>query len=301
MEENKIVEEKLSMLMDDKPFTEAEHDHFAKLLSNELKTFILARRGDLVVSKLPNKGKIADAIRGDKNLISLAFSCRVVSVILDSKLKEAEESEGNIGSVTEDERHTFLRHEVIVCIKNISTKASTYIMNEDWISLVRTVFDPTSTNMINIVSKECCDKADVLQKTLLSRLTNHIRRRITDKKKMEHWSLQWAAKNLSQMAALMVLFKHVKDDINCLDDNATLLNTPIFFVKVAGDESNKQGAYLHYDNNDGCWIRSGKVTGRGLKVKRQRRNNPRLHFTYAIRRNAVRGQILQAEKDSSII
>ena len=34
------------------------------------------------------------------------------------------------------------------------------------------------------------------------------------------------------MAALMVLFKHVKDDINCLDDNATLLNTPIFLLKL---------------------------------------------------------------------
>ena len=54
-----------------------------------------------------------------------------------------EESEGNIGSVTEDERDTFLQHEVVVCIKNISTKASTYTMNKDWFSLVRTVFDTT--------------------------------------------------------------------------------------------------------------------------------------------------------------
>ena len=69
------------------------------------------------------------------------------------------------------------------------------------------------------------------------------------------------------MAALMVLFNHVKDDISSLYDNVTLLNTPIFFVKVAGNESNKQGAYLHCDNNDDCWVRSGKVTGRGLKVR----------------------------------
>ena len=117
--------------MTDKPFTEAEHEHFAKLLSNELKTFILARRGDLLVSKLPNKGNIADAIRGDNNLIGLAFSWCAASVILDSKLKEAEESEGNIGSVTEYKRDTFLRHDVVVCIKKISNKASTYMMNED--------------------------------------------------------------------------------------------------------------------------------------------------------------------------
>ena len=117
IEENKIVEEKLSRFMVDKPFTEVEHEHFAKLLSNELKTFVLARRGDLLVSKLPNKGKIADAIRGDKNLISLAFSCRVASVILHSKLKEAEESEGNIGSVTEDDRDTFFGTKLLFALK----------------------------------------------------------------------------------------------------------------------------------------------------------------------------------------
>ena len=66
------------------------------------------------------------------------------------------------------------------------------MMNEDWISLVRTIFDPTSTNMINDANEGCCEKSDILQKILLRRLTNHIRHRITDKKKMEHWSLQGA-------------------------------------------------------------------------------------------------------------
>ena len=34
------------------------------------------------------------------------------------------------------------------------------------------------------------------------------------------------------MATLMILFNHVKDDISCLDDNATLLNRPIFLLKL---------------------------------------------------------------------
>ena len=102
------------------------------------------------------------------------------------------------------------------------------MINEDWILLVRTVFDPTSTNIINDVSEGCCEKVNILKKILLSQLTNHIHFRMTNKKKTEHWSLQWAAQNLSQMAAPMVLFNHVKDYISCLDDNATLLNAPIF-------------------------------------------------------------------------
>ena len=39
IEENKIVEKKLRRLMIDKPFTEAEHEYFAKLLSNKLKKY----------------------------------------------------------------------------------------------------------------------------------------------------------------------------------------------------------------------------------------------------------------------
>lgn len=142
-------EEKLCGLIVDKPINRAEHKHFAKLLSNELKPFILVRRVDLFVSKLPNKCKIAGAIRGDNNLIGLAFSCCAASVFLDSKLKEAEESEDNIGSVTEEERDTSLQHKVIICIKNITTKASNNMMIIDWIPLIRHIFDPTPTNMIN--------------------------------------------------------------------------------------------------------------------------------------------------------
>ena len=87
------------------------------------------------MSKLPNKDKIVDAIRGDNNLIGLTFNCRTVSVILDSKLKEADESEGNIGSVTEDERYTFLQHEVVVCIKKHLDKGI-YLHDEQRLDLI---------------------------------------------------------------------------------------------------------------------------------------------------------------------
>ena len=47
-----------------------------KIKGDELKIFILARKKDIPKSKLPKKGKLDDAIKGEKNLISLSFECR---------------------------------------------------------------------------------------------------------------------------------------------------------------------------------------------------------------------------------
>ena len=41
-----------------------------------MKGFILCRRTDLVKSKLPNKGKVSNAIAGENNLIAMAFECK---------------------------------------------------------------------------------------------------------------------------------------------------------------------------------------------------------------------------------
>ena len=265
--ENERVEQKICDMMSENSVSEAQHEHFAKCIGEELKSFILARRDNAIKSKLPNKGKIADAIRGEHNLISMAFDSRSMPNVLTDKLKKVEENELSIGVVNEDETNTFSRHAVIVEIRKITTKASAYLQNVEWIDSVKKVFDTSSIKRMNDVSEDCYSKADNLQKILLSRLTNHIRRRIQEKQKMEHWCLQWAASNFAQMSALIVLSDHVKEDISCLDNNATLLKTAIFFVKVEGDEIVKQGAYLHYDNNDGKWIRSGKVTGRGFTIR----------------------------------
>ena len=74
---------------------------------------------------------------------------------------------------------------------------------------------------------------------------------------------------MGPMAALMCLFDHVKDDLLCLDNNATLLADKYSFVMVGGDEQEKQGTYLYYDLNDGKLIRSGKVTGRAYTIRHQ--------------------------------
>ena len=102
--------------------SDAQHEHFVKCLSEELKSCILARRDEAVKSKLPKKGKVADAIRGEHNLISMAFNCRSMPNILTDLLKEAEESQLSIDLVNTEEANTFSRHEVIVEIRKSQPK-----------------------------------------------------------------------------------------------------------------------------------------------------------------------------------
>ena len=60
-----------------------------KIKGDELEIFILARKEDLTKSNLQKKGKLDDAIKGEKNIISLTFECRKMRWIADEKLREA--------------------------------------------------------------------------------------------------------------------------------------------------------------------------------------------------------------------
>ena len=69
------------------------------------------------------------------------------------------------------------------------------------------------------------------------------------------------------MAALMILFGHIKEEIDCLGDNSTLLKSAEYFIQAENEQSKLQGAYLHFDKNDEKWIHSGKVTGRCFDMR----------------------------------
>ena len=76
--------------------------------------------------------------------------------------------------------------------------------------------------------------------------------------------------NIAIIAAIMVLFDHMKHDLRCLDEVTTLLSTPRHYLLTANIEWSLQSAYLYYDLNDEKLIRSGKVTGRILDVRHER-------------------------------
>ena len=75
--------------LDETVFSNVSHEVLAEIKGEKLKMFILARKQGVPKSKLPKKGKLYDAIKCEKNLISLAFECRKMKCIADEKLREA--------------------------------------------------------------------------------------------------------------------------------------------------------------------------------------------------------------------
>ena len=43
-------------------------------------------------------------------------------------------------------------------------------------------------------------------------MSYHLKRRIEDAAKHDHWAIQWSRKNMSQVAAMMILFGHIKQE-----------------------------------------------------------------------------------------
>ena len=75
--------------LDETDFANVSHEFLTKIKGDELKIFIIARKQDVPMSKLPKKRKLEDSIKGEKNLISLDFECRKMKYIADETLREA--------------------------------------------------------------------------------------------------------------------------------------------------------------------------------------------------------------------
>jgi hypothetical protein len=78
--------------------------------------------------------------------------------------------------------------------------------------------------------------------------------------------MQSASNNLAVSAACMVLSNHVKNDIKCIQDRDCILaqNTHNFYQCL--QFPNREGAYLYFNSNKGCFVRSGKVTRQGFSM-----------------------------------
>eukprot|EP00957_Ditylum_brightwellii_P110481 8425885-Ditylum_brightwellii.AAC.1 len=101
-------------------------------------------------------------------------------------------------------------------------------------------------------------------------MIQHLKQRITDKNKQDHWVLKWCKKNLPVVTLTMLLFDYLNEDVNCLDETATLLTKPSkFLLATSNTKSTQQGAYMYYNNNNMKLIRSGKVTMRGFSVRHE--------------------------------
>ena len=266
IEENEEVEKKLLESSGKDDIKLLEHEDFFARNNTELKAFIMARQKDVPISKLSKKGKVAAAIGGEKNLLSVSFDLRESPVIYYDQLLLAESEREHVGLEQNDD---ISHREVIVSQHHTHLKSSVLLADNEWIDRAKMIFGQLSATAEREISDDEIKKADILQKILLTRLEKHIRRRIVEEKKRDHWCLKWAERNMAQVAAIMIILNHVKDDCECLDEQITLLKSSNFFVSANSDEmkNGKHGAYLYFDANNMAWVRSGKVTGRGFSVR----------------------------------
>jgi hypothetical protein len=109
------------------------------------------------------------------------------------------------------------------------------------------------------------EQTNLLHEILQAPLIRHIEQRIEYMSKRDHYSLRWAEQNLGRVSAIMVIMGHVKKDIAVAKSNSgtSLLCQPgdSFIITCTDNILDLEGCYLHYDSEDACWIRSGKVIG----------------------------------------
>ena len=175
----------------------------------------------MLISRLPKKGLLKDALNGEKNLISLAFECRGMENKVLKQLQEEHSTLSASDDVSDETDETIIDNEYRVDVglsknSNEYISASSLLENNDWLSNVQKCLDPLEKLSRREINNECKRQADILKKVLIQRLDSHISSRIIDKSKHSHWCLEWARKNIPQMSAIMTLFNHTKKISNVL-------------------------------------------------------------------------------------
>ena len=255
LDQNTNCEEKIKKMLEtqngnvnkDNNVSTATCETLARLTVGDLTSFILSRNLELSKSKLPKKGKVEEAIRGESNLISLAFSLRSKENLLQKKVN-----------------------------------ASELLGNDAWVDCVWNCFHTSSAlHHFPTVTDEIKSKADDLQTKLHHRLSKHLVSRINDPKKQESWCWRWCHRNFGCIAAIMMILGHVKEDFETLDEQYTLLDDEYNFVEVEGSEVEQTGgAYLYFDKNHKRWVRSGKVSWRRSFLHRHNEHTKKAKATF---------------------
>ena len=239
---------------------------FDEFKADELAAFILSHMDKVksedffysAKNKLPIRGKLVEAQNGAINKIKVAFELRGNPNTLHS------ESPANARENDDDTSR-------IVDIQEITLGSESFVLpsellsNADWVNYVVELLH--LDDMAKIVVEQEKDKANQLFHKLRERLKNHMNARIQEKSRHTHWSMIFARENLAVCAACMVLSNHLKVDLTCIGSIGELLGRNSGRFVRCDDFPDREGAYLYYDMNDECFIRSGKVTRRGFSVR----------------------------------
>ncbi len=246
---------------------------FAKLLKGQLVAFIHVRKyKDMNSDKWPNKGTLTEAETGVENLIKIAFDVRARPLLLEKNI--ATES-GNAIATDQSPTQQMPTFATVDVLRNSIDVVNdrSFVITDDWLTKVKDAFDSSDCCL-----EVCSDvpklqvRADLLFRILWTRLDQHVKDRVPPTKH-EHWVFDFVRMNLSRMAAVMVYFDHIQDDLECLvgrSNKCLLRNASNNFIPLKnGTPAAKEleGCYLYYDTTGGDWIRSGKVIGRPFQVR----------------------------------
>jgi hypothetical protein len=164
--------------------------------------------------------------------------------------------------------------------EEVRWKPSELMRNDTWTSMLESTFKLGDAVQIRVNRNEHdAMRADHLYQLLQHRLTTHIRKRVSDETKHNHWCLQFARHNLPQVCALAVMVGHIKKNIDTARDDTCLLSPHVSnFHKVAPDEGGRtvpgdgsweqlEGCYLIREEAEELrWIRSGKSAGSNTNI-----------------------------------
>jgi len=240
---------------------------FASLKCDELDAFIMARQHrDKPVftakSKIPKKGTLSEAALGDRNKIRIAFDCQGLRNTFSSDMPY------NIGLSDEEDGFAVDKIgilEVSLGWDGVERVLPSHLLSDSkWVRLVVNLLDLEEMNVTTSITHQQKDKADRLVRFYKTGLSSISCVESMTRIKRAHWSMQFAYNNLTVCAACMVLSNHVKNEIKFIQDGDCILapNTHNFYQCTRFPDC--EGAYLYFDSNKGCFIRSGKVTRRGF-------------------------------------
>ena len=257
---------------------------FSELTNPQLEVFILARDTSVTKSQLPAKGKLKDTEDDTvRNRIRLAFECRTMPNQIEGTLPFYLSGEAD---KNEDENYSFHK---ITLTDNTTILPSALLSKTAWVTYVIRLLDlETTSDTTTEVTTTEKEKGDLLLIKLRERFKAHVKDRVKQAAKKNHWILRFAFKNLPIIAATIILSKHLKLDLKCLGESECLLssNSNQFIPCLAFPR--REGAYLYFDVNRGVFIRSGEVVRRGfqsrhdehLAASKEEKSSSHFYFMY---------------------
>ena len=177
-----------------------------KCTASQLKGFVHVRIykkiGHVGYSWPKKKGTSQEAKNGDENLLKLAFDNRLLIITMSPPDDVMREIENRTAEVSEEQEP---RPTIIILMSSPeSNKPVSYLLNNttwkrSFASIIKTNTFFKSLNKEKI--KELEQAGNLLSTLLHSRLTEHLRRRVYDSSKHNHFSLLWSRDNISRFSA----------------------------------------------------------------------------------------------------